>query len=305
MLLVGGDSYDYHNYLGIGSRSFIPTFYTQTVNEVRFTPADALFVDLDDDRIPDLPIGRFPVRTRQELEALVAKTLAYSPQARTVVFAADRREGSLSFTNMSDQWIAELPADWAARTSTAYIDTLEVAGARSALLAALNQGVTLANYIGHSGPSAWSFENLFTDTDAIALTNASPTVALQWGCWNGYFSEPQHDTLSNRLLLYGRSGAAAAVGATTLTKTASDQAIGSLVLKNALQLGHPLGKAIVLAKQDLATQFTARKDVILGLTLLGDPALVLGPPSPGPSPRPPRRQLPPVAPTESHKSFDE
>jgi hypothetical protein len=305
VLLVGGDSYDYHNYLGIGSTSFIPTLYTQTANEVRFTPADALLADLDNDRIPDLPIGRFPVRTRQELEALVAKTLAYSPHARTALFAADRKEGSLSFADISDQMIAELPTVWAVGTSTAYIDDLEVAGARAELLATLNQGVALTNYIGHSGPSAWSFENLFTDADAVTLTNISPTIALQWGCWNGYFSEPRSDTLSNRLLLNGGSGAAAAVGATTLTKVASDQAIGLRVLKHALQSGHPLGKAILLAKRDLAAEFAARKDVILGLTLLGDPALSLGPPSQGPSPQTQRRRSPPVPPSGSQSSVDE
>ena len=305
MLLVGGDSYDYHNYLGIGSTSFIPTLYTQTANEVRFTPADALLVDLDNDQIPDLPIGRFPVRTRQELEVLVAKTLAYSPHAQTALFAADRKEGSLSFAHISDQMIAELPTAWAAGTSTAYIDDLEVAGARAELLATLNQGVALTNYIGHSGPSAWSFENLFTDADAVTLTNVLPTIALQWGCWNGYFSEPRSDTLSNRLLLNGGSGAAAAVGATTLTKVASDQAIGLRVLKHTLQSGHPLGKAILLAKRDLAAEFAARKDVILGLTLLGDPALSLGPPAQKPSPQTPQRKSPPVPLSGSQSSVDE
>ena len=305
VLLVGGDSYDYHNYLGIGSTSFLPTLYTQTANEVRFTPTDALFVDVDNDQIQDLPIGRFPVRTRQELEVLVAKTLAYSPQARTAVFAADRKEEALSFAQISDQMISELPTDWAARTGTAYIDTLEVAGAQSALLTAMNSGVALTNYIGHSGPSAWSFENLFTTADAVTLTNVSPTVALQWGCWNGYYSEPRYDTLSHSLLLHGHNGAAAAVGATTLTKLASDQAIGSLVLKHALQFGQPLGKAIVLAKKDLSAEFAARKDVIIGLTLLGDPALSLGPPSQS---LPPRRKLTqPLSgtPSKPGKSLDE
>jgi hypothetical protein len=305
VLLVGGDSYDYHNYLGIGSTSFIPTLYAQTAHEVRFTPADALFADVNNDQVPDLSIGRFPVRTHRELDALVAKTLAYTPGSRSAVFAADRKEGALSFANISDQWIADLPAEWAARTSTAYIDDLEVAGARSTLSAALNQGVALANYLGHSGPSAWSFENLFTDADAATLTNVVPIVALQWGCWNGYFSEPQYDTLSNRLLLHGRNGAAAAVGATTLTKVASDHAIGTRVLRNALQLGQPLGKAILLAKKELAGEFAVRKDVILGLTVLGDPALSLGPPSLPAPPKPPRRKQRSAPPAEADTPFDE
>ena len=67
VLLVGGDSYDPYDYLGLGSISFIPSFY-QRVNEfVAFGPTDELVVDRDGDRIPDVPIGRLPVRTAAEL----------------------------------------------------------------------------------------------------------------------------------------------------------------------------------------------------------------------------------------------
>jgi len=63
VLLVGGDTYDYLDYLGKGSISFIPTLYTATDEIVQFAPADPLFADVNDDLVPYIALGRFPVRT--------------------------------------------------------------------------------------------------------------------------------------------------------------------------------------------------------------------------------------------------
>jgi len=276
VLLVGGDSYDYHDYLQLGSTSFIPTLYVQTDSVMRFTPSDPLLTDLDGDQVPDLAIGRFPVRTQQELASLVAKTLAYTPRAKNAVFAADGKD-SASFSALSDQLIATLPSPWSVQTQTAYIDDIGVVGARNVLVSAINSGVALTNYIGHSGPTAWSFANLFTVQDAASLLNSTPTVILQSGCWGAYHSAPQYNTLSHALLLSGKQGAAAVVGAATLTELASDQALGLRIISTMLQPKQTLGKALQKAKKDLVATQGNKKDVVLGLTLLGDPALVLAP----------------------------
>ncbi len=45
VLLVGGDTYDYRNYLGKNSISFIPSLYVTTSNVAKFVPADPLYAD--------------------------------------------------------------------------------------------------------------------------------------------------------------------------------------------------------------------------------------------------------------------
>ena len=277
VLLVGGDTYDYHDYLGVGSVSFVPTLYAQTDDIVRFAPSDALLADVDGDQVPDLAIGRFPVRTRQELATMVTKTLAYSSRGRRSVFAADAADEATSFSQLSDEMLATLPSTWSVQAQTAYIDQLGLGGARTTLLSALNQGVALTNYVGHSGPTVWSFSNLFSAQDAVNLTNSVPTLSLQWGCWNAYHSVPQYDTLSHHLLLAGPHGAAAVVGASTLTTVASDRAISLRVLGNLTKQGQTLGQGVLSAKRGLVTAEGNRKDAVLGLTLLGDPALVVEP----------------------------
>ena len=45
------------------------------------TASDDWFVDFDDDGLPDLAVGRLPVRTLDQANAIVAKTLGYETEA--------------------------------------------------------------------------------------------------------------------------------------------------------------------------------------------------------------------------------
>lgn len=278
ILLVGGDTYDYRDYLGLGSISFIPSLYANVGPYDSLTPADPLFTDIDGDLVPDAAIGRFPVRTAAELNLMVQKTLAYAAKdyGQSLIMAADAAENGNSFTDASEAFLAQLPPGW--NVERAYLDWLDVAEARAALIDGLNSGVALANYLGHSGPSSWTFAGLFGSADAAALTNhGRPAVVTQWGCWNTYYVDPTYNTLAHLFLLSGDQGAAAVVGATGVTETASDKALGLRLLPLATQPGLPLGDAMQQAKTELAATQSGMEDVILGWTLLGDPALVVAP----------------------------
>jgi uncharacterized repeat protein (TIGR01451 family) len=276
LLLVGGDTYDYHDYLELGSISFVPTPYTQTDSIVRFTPADALYSDLDADGSPDLAIGRWPVRTVDELQAVIDKTLEYDslPYSGTAVLAADKRDlaSNYSFRAASEELATLLGADW--QVERAYMDELGLAGAKDLLLEQISNGVSLTSYFGHSGLTVWSFDRLFSATDANALDNAGrPTLVTQWGCWNTYHVSPHYDTLGHRLLLGPDRGAAAVFGATTLTEASSDLELARRLFAQLAEPGRTLGEALLEAKRQLATEEPDRLDVLLGSSLLGDPTL--------------------------------
>ena len=68
VLLVGGDSYDYHDRLGLGSISHIPTLYAPT-KYIGHTPSDALLADVDGNGVSDLALGRWPVRSMSDLHS--------------------------------------------------------------------------------------------------------------------------------------------------------------------------------------------------------------------------------------------
>ncbi len=206
MLLVGGDTYDYRNYLGYGGLSFIPSIYAPSGDIVRFAPADGLFVDVDGDHVADVAIGRFPVRTGADVDALVEKTLQYETlvNRKSLVLAADGYDASahFSFSQTSEELAGRVPADW--QIDRVYLDAMNVPDARTALLSQMNAGAAVTSYMGHSGPIAWTSDGLFNNADAAGLTNYDlPTVVLQWGCWTSYFVEPANNTLAHKLLLSG------------------------------------------------------------------------------------------------------
>jgi len=280
VLLVGGDTYDYHGYLGIGAISFLPTLYAATDRIVRYAPVDPLYGDVDGDRVPDLAIGRLPVRDEIELEMLLTKTLEYEALggSRAAVAAADAFDtmSNTSFTELSESLMSNLSADW--QIERAYIDDAGLDAARQILLEELDAGASLVSYVGHSGPAVWSFQGLFDVDDAESLENTGrPSVVTQWGCWNTYFVSPTNDSLAHALLLSGDRGAAAVLGATTLTQSASERALGSRFFTALATSGTPIGAALRDAKQDLAITQPDLVDVLLGWTLLGDPTLVVQP----------------------------
>ena len=194
--------------------------------------------------------------------------------SQTALFAADAASGVMSYAAESDNLINQLPAGW--MVDRAYIDDIGLAAARAALLDGLNSGVALTSFFGHSGTTRWTFQGLFNAADAAALTNAGrPTVVSQWGCWNTYHVSPAYNTVAHQFLLAGDRGAAAVLGASTLTLSSSDKALGGLLTPYMVQSGLRLGQAIQLAKADLAQTQPELIDVLLGWTLLGDPALVV------------------------------
>ena len=277
VLLVGSDTVDYRNTLGSNSISFMPSLYAQTGSLVTFAPSDALFVDLNDNGVPDLPIGRLPVRTVSELSAVIAKTLDYAsrPAGRSLVFAADRQEPGLSFSQSADQFMAPLPSSWA--LTRAYVDELGVAGARDVLLGSFDDGVALTAFYGHSAFSVWTFDGLFSAADVATLSpTALPTVVVQWGCWNSYHVAPNHNTMGHRLLLTEDRGAAVSVGSSTFSQVRSGRLMGEILMpKLADERELSIGQIITQAKQELAERPGDLRDVLLGWTILGDPALSL------------------------------
>lgn len=276
VLLVGGDTYDYFDVLRTGSKSFVPTLYAQTDPVVvRFAPADTLYGDVDGDGVPEVSVGRLPVRTSRELAVVVDKIVAWRG-AEKLVLAADKSDPNLSFAELSDRIAADVPDGLPA--ARAYMDELGLDGARATLLPLMSEGSALVGYLGHSSYSRWSFAGLFKTADVATLTNAGrPVVVNQFGCWNNYFVEPAYDTLGHVLLLTADRGAVAALGTATLSDVSSDVLLGPVLTSKLLERGKSIGQALVEAKAEVNKVAPNRPDIQVGMTLLGDPELVLLP----------------------------
>ncbi len=277
-LIVGADSSDPYDHLGLGSVSFVPTDYLPLSEYVHYSPTDESLVDADGDGLGDAPIGRLPARTPTELDAMVAKLVAWEAavgSGRTALLSAgisDTEAATLALLNAA--YAASLPA-WS--VGLAAVDEIGTDAARTAVLDALNGGVKLVSYVGHSSMGQWDWTPLLRWNDAATLVNnGAPNLVTAWGCWNSYYVEPTIESLAARLLRQPDAGAAGAIGATTLTSEASHQALGSLFFAQVNAGAATVGDAFHAAKQALAAQGGAA-DAILGMTLLGDPAMSLPP----------------------------
>jgi hypothetical protein len=281
VLLVGGDSYDYDDVLGIGSISFLPTHYRRTGPFINHAPSDLPYADLDDDGLPDLALGRWPVRTLSDVEQLLSKTLSHAQGTggEGALLVSDRSASDYSFATQS-QLMAADSSYGGAQASLSLADfpsgPAGSAAAREQLRQAVVDGRRWLNYFGHASPYQWTTSSLLTGNqvegglfDGAAL----PFLATQWGCWGAYHVLPQYDSLAHHLLR-DDSGAAALIGASALAETGPSFALATRMLPR-LDSGSRLGDAWLEGLREHIHARPETLDVNLGTTLLGDPTLPL------------------------------
>jgi len=281
--LVGASTYDYHDYLGTGAVSFIPSLYVNTNNVIHFTPSDTALV-VGKFGLPMLAIGRWPVRTLEEFDNVINKTLAWETSgqssAHTALFVADETDKGMVFGEQMDS-IANLfeKKGWS-DIRYAYLDDLikenngdhetAVTAARSMIQSALEEGASITSYSGHSSPSLWSFKGLLKESDVATIGNTGKTtLALPLACFTTYADSPYTNTLAHQLLSEGENGAVAVYGA-SVTSSYGDNGLAAKGLVLRILKGDDLGTAIKRMKRKLGAKY---RDTILNGQLMGDVTL--------------------------------
>ncbi|MCZ7673931.1 MAG: C25 family cysteine peptidase [Chloroflexi bacterium] len=79
LLLVGDATTDYRNYFDLAPANIVPSPLVAVAYSGE-TVSDSRLADIDDDGIPDLAVGRWPVNTPAEAASLVTRTLAYEEE---------------------------------------------------------------------------------------------------------------------------------------------------------------------------------------------------------------------------------
>ncbi len=286
VVLVGADTTDAPGYENSGSISFVPTPYATTSIFVRYAPADPLMGDINGDGMAEVAVGRLPVRTLAEVQEAVRKILAYEnqPAANQMTLAAGPEDTSAvyqnTFAESSEALAAGLPNAWT--ISRVYQDVLGLNPARQALVDAFNAGRSVVSYVGHSGPSQWTFDPMF-DISQVQGTSSDPNrpnlassvnqpIVLQFACWTTYFVSPTANTMAQALMLTPNRGASAIVGATVLLDQASHDAM-MVAVSDRLVAGARIGDVVNAAKAELkARPGGAGPEILLGQVILGDPA---------------------------------
>jgi hypothetical protein len=265
LLLAGDASYDPKNYLGRGDFDFVPTKLIDT--QFMETASDDWLGDSDGDGLAEMAIGRLPMRTAEEALQIALKIINYDQSARTegVVLVADSSDG-YDFAAMNSQLKPLIPPD----TRVTEIDRgkLDPATAKSQLLAAINAGKKVVNYAGHGSVDLWR-GNLLTASDVSSMNNgANTTLFVMMTCLNGYFVDPQLDSLAEALMKWN-NGAAIAVWASSGMTMPGDQ--GVMDVDAFARLFDPKNSLTVGEITLRAKASVLNTDVRLTWVLFGDP----------------------------------
>jgi hypothetical protein len=266
VLLVGDASNDPRNYLGLGDHDFVPTGVTATATIE--APSDDRFVDFNGDGIPDIAIGRLPVRTAQEAGTIVRKIVGYdrSAQPAGTLFIADRNDGG-DFEETTHTAESLVPAGIGVQEILR--SQMDDMTANHAIIDAINRGPKIVNYVGHGSFGLWR-GNLLSNADVTSLTNQqSLSFFISMTCLNGLFNDAYGDSLGEALLK-AEGGAVAVWASGSLTEADEQPALDYEIVRQALSgqsaTGSPLtlGEAVVRAKASVSDGDVRRSWVFLG-----------------------------------------
>lgn len=285
VLIVGGHTYDYLNVLGTGAVNFIPTHYRR-VSSAEYAPADNVFADLDFDNLPEFAIGRWPVRTLDDLNAIIAKSQAWQIKRRSnnnqnALLIAQAKDGrNLNFEqSLEGRVVPQLSAlSQFSEPVKVYLQNLPTDGlaepiqhARELIAEAINSGTDLVSFAGHGSVSGWGFQGV-VDTQFIKeLENHNnPVIVMPLACYTSNYESLGTNSLAHQWLFAGTQGAAAVHGAAMLGEYRENGIFAERVLKHSRTV-KSLGEAILQAK----LQMSSANEMLHNWTLLGDPTLLL------------------------------
>ena len=264
--------------------------------------ANLLAAVVGGDILPDLAIGRIPVDSAAELDAVIAKIIAYEQGGfqdwhHNIIFVADSTPDSAgNFVASSEAIINNnLPPDY--QPLRIYEDDYGCVAANSPECQAVTDAIThtlnytgalVVNYIGHGASERWASEQILRTTDEdikkddpyynhiASMQNGSHLpIVFDLTCLTGYWihTRPNNVSLAVNLLKAEDSGAVATFSPTGLGVEAGHDILNSGFYDALFQDDiWELGPASVVAKLDLYAT-GSNEGLIHTYTVFGDPAL--------------------------------
>ncbi len=262
LLFAGDATFDPRNYLGLGDNDFVPTKLVETAfNE---TASDDWLVDFNGDLLPDLAVGRLPVRTAQEASALVTKIVSYdqSPRSDEVLLVADRNDG-FDFETASAELRQVIPARY--RINEVMRGSTDDATARNNVLESVNRGQKIINYLGHGSTRVWA-GSMLQANDAAGLTNTNQlSLIVAMTCLNGMFQHPTIESFAEAMLKAGQGGAVAVWASSGMTAPDGQKAADKELIEQLMRTPNmTIGEATVRAKGRATDQDLRRTWILFG-----------------------------------------
>jgi len=231
LTLFGRASFDFRNLYGAG-RDFVPTYETKEDpnHELSFATDDFYALMDDNEGVNsfghvDIGVGRIPVSTVEEAEAVLRKIRHYNDLTATqgmwksdvLLFADDEKSVYVNnneiYQNMMDTICPQLNVRKVYCGAYPRVNTssgVTIPGANADLMQNLDKGVLAVIYTGHGGVRGLTSDNVFTNADIAALQNYDrmPFVYAAT-CEFAKYDNPLLVSAGEELLLNPRGGCVA------------------------------------------------------------------------------------------------
>ncbi len=306
VLLAGGGTSDMRRYFPNSKITYVPTLIYPADPILGETAADNRLVTfLNNDIMPDMAIGRFPVYSLAGLTTMISKTLHYeaTPPFNNdwnthVLFTADDLEGgggnfyqfsdtladgSFDPNNVADSKFLPNPYTalkvYLGQTCDLTNPVVSVECRAKVADAINNEGALLVSYVGHAQTNNWTVEKLMDMTLADSLTNWDKlSIFLPMACFEGFFHQPAVTarSLAEAYLLNAKGGAVASWSPTGFGVATGHDWLEQGFFKALFHDGYTtLGDTTLQGKAYLFSNAPAHKydDLLDTYNLLGDPAL--------------------------------
>ena len=301
VLLMGKGTHDYRDIKGFGN-NYVPTYEIadKPWHEPTSLCSDDYFALMDSTEgehcsgLVDLGVGRFPITTPEQGNALVLKIKHYAdisashgPWKNRHLFMADNDNR----TYMEYPEYLEMMLDTAwhyITTKKLYTDSYPVVStpqgnrvpeANQALMHTLDDGVLVMSYTGHGGVKGLMAELVLTNSDIQSMTNFDRLPFVHTAtCEFSKFDNPSLVSAGEQLFLNPRGGAIGMLTTVRPTYAPTNQKMSKSFHEHVYdrENGMPLRMGDIIRCSKADVDYFA--DGNIGYVLFGDPALRLSVP---------------------------
>lgn len=296
VLLLGKGTHDFRNYKGVGN-NFVPTYENNynPCSETGSMCSDDYFALMDEDEgsncdgMVDLGVGRIPITTPEQGDAVMRKILHYVDLDAThgkwknehLVMADNDAKLYATYAETVSDMVDTL---WPfAMVKKLYLDSYPVVStpsgdraplAHQALMDYFEKGINVLSYMGHGGVKNLSGEWVLALSDILSLSNIDRLPFIHTAtCEFSKFDKPDVVSGGELLLLNPQGGAIALLTTVRPTQAFTNQHMSKSVSKHFYekQNGQSLrfGDFFRIAKSD--PEYYRKSNMVY--VLMGDPAL--------------------------------
>lgn len=296
LLLFGCGSYDYKDVISENT-NYVPTYQSQQSTRINESfCADDFFGLLNDSEgehtgLIDIGIGRIPVATSTEAQAMVDKVIYYNtnpgamgPWRNNICLIGDDGDFNTHMNQAESHFVAMDTTLSCVFIDKIYMDayTKYPVGAygsypdvKDEITDYFNNGALIINFTGHGGVGNWTHEDVLDFENIIVQNNIEnlPFV-IAATCYFNQFDDPEVSSEGKEFMLSPLSGGIAVFSATRNVYSSPSFGLNNQLTKfiadNYMGNHRTLGDAIKEAKNASGSGINKRM-----FTLLGDPAVTL------------------------------